>query len=111
MPDHVHLIVMPQNEVYDISRFLSAVKRPMSFRAMKQGLCEGRHFWQAGGGYDRNLTKVETVHKELEYIHANPVRRALCASADDWRYSSAAFYAGQANVPLRMDVESLPPRK
>ncbi len=69
----------------------------------------GTHLWQPGGGYDRNLFKAETVHKEVDYIHANPVRRGLCECPEDWRYSSVAFWAGQVDVPLVMD-DSIPPR-
>jgi hypothetical protein len=37
------------------------------------------------------------------YIHANPVRRGLVASAEDWEWSSARWYAGLRPVKLEMD--------
>ncbi len=110
MPDHVHLLLCPRREVYNISRVLFAIKRPMSYRAKAAGLCRGKHFWQPGGGYDRNLWKVKTIYKELDYMHENPVRRGLCERAEDWRYSSAGYYAGEEDVSLVMDP-TLPPRE
>lgn len=52
-----------------------------------------RRFWQAGGGYDRNLFSPEAIHASLEYIHNNPVRRLLVEAAVDWPWSSARWYA------------------
>lgn len=109
MPDHVHLVLWPRRNPYSISEILRAIKRPTSFRAARQRLIEPRQLWQPGGGYDRNLTSPQVVHKEIEYIHNNPVRKALCERPEQWTYSSAAFWAGVKDVPLVMD-KSLPPR-
>ena len=67
------------------------------------GACE-RRFWQAGGGYDRNVVEVTTALKIIEYIHRNPVRRGLVERPEDWPWSSARWYAGQRPVPLEMDA-------
>ena len=92
MPEHVHLLICPRRERYSISEILRSIKQPVSRRAVlylreynPQGLvwlATGRkgtpyRFWQAGGGYDRNITSVETLRKAAEYIHGNPVRRGL----------------------------------
>ena len=109
MPDHVHLVIWPRNETYDISRILFAIKRPMSYRAKQARIYAGGHFWQPGGGHDRNLWTTTAIHNEVDYIHANPVRRGLCGRPEDWRYSSDGFYAGLVDVPLQIDP-TLPPR-
>ena len=110
MPDHAHLVIWPREEHYSISRILFAIKRAAAYRAGTAGRMGSLHFWQEGGGYDQNLWKVATIHKEIDYIHNNPVRRGLCQAPEDWRYSSAAFWAGRKHVPLVMD-DSLPPRE
>ena len=51
-------------------------------------------FWQEGGGYDRNLTGEKTVLAAIQYAHANPVRRGLCSSPAEWRWSSWPHYEG-----------------
>ena len=103
MPEHAHVLLWPREPDYSISETLRAIKRPMAFRAHQQGIVQEPGFWLAGGGYDRNLTSPEAVHHEIEYMHGNPVRRGLCAEPADWRYSSAGFWAGHADVPLAMD--------
>lgn len=110
MPEHVHLLVLPAHgpraSPPSISRLLWAIKRPNSFR-VKQRLDEVNaplldeltirerpgttvfRFWQEGGGYDRNITSLETLRHTIEYIHANPVRRGLVRRPEDYRWSSA----------------------
>jgi len=109
MPEHVHLLVYPQDEGYQINRFLYAVKRPFSARAKKYlsrtkavlvreltvrarpGKVSFR-FWQEGPGYDRNIRSESTLLHAIKYIHNNPVRRGLCDYPDDWVWSSWLDY-------------------
>src|SRR5262249_59037607 len=65
-------------------------------------------FWQAGGGYDRNVVEPETARLIIDYIHHNPVRRGLVERPEDWTWSSARWNAGLWPVPLGMDP-TLPP--
>jgi putative transposase len=124
MPEHAHLLVCPQAGPYSIERFLFALKRPVAWRA-KQWLIANRdagwlqrltvleagrdvfRFWQAGGGYDRNVREVESARKAIEYIHGNPVRRGLVEKPEDWLWSSAGFYSGRKEVPIVMDPLNL----
>ena len=88
---------------------LAAIKRPAAYRLGGGRLAGLPHFRQPGGGCDRNLFKTETVHKEIDYLHANPVRRGLCRSPEQWRFSIAGFWLGERNVPLEMNA-TVPPR-
>jgi putative transposase len=65
-------------------------------------------FWQAGGGYDRNMTSVETVVKAARYIHENPVRRGLVAHASEWAYSSAHNWETGTSGLLPIDFDTFP---
>ena len=119
MPDHVHLIVKPRQLVYDIAVIRSAIKEPVSRKAFDylrdhdpawleklttpRGQKSERHFWQTGGGYDRNITQGDTLLAMIEYIHANPVRKKLCERPQDWRWSSAAWFYGMNEIPLLAD--------
>jgi len=120
MPEHVHLLICPRNSAYDISTILKAIKQPVSQRAaaflrdhnpqwlkrLRVNRPNGRieyRFWQQGGGYDRNVIHEATAGTCVEYLHANPVRRELCATPTDWYWSSARWYAGLAGVTLVMD--------
>lgn len=121
MPEHVHLLLLPCAEDYRISSILQAIKQPVARRALAflrkngpswlenlKGAGAGGdpqyHFWQAGGGYDRNITSAAIAWKAVDCIHANPVRRGLVADPRDWRWSSAGWYAGDDDVVLEMDA-------
>jgi len=109
MPEHVHIIVVAQNEDYNISEFLRSVKQSVSIKAKHWLLKHDREwvdrltildgqgrkrfrFWQQGGGYDRNIVNGKTLDLTVEYIHNNPVRRGLVTDPVDWRWSSARWY-------------------
>ncbi len=119
MPDHAHMIVNPRERVYDIAVIRSAIKEAVSRQAFlylrehnpewlaklttTRGEKTERHFWQTGGGYDRNITLGETLLAMIEYIHANPVRKNLCVRPQDWRWSSAAWFYGMQEIPILVD--------
>jgi len=126
MPEHCHILLFPRQPAYSISGILEAIKLPVTRRArnylqrrapeslqmMRDQQPNGQvayRFWQRGGGHDRNLFEPEAIHGEIEYIHNNPVRRGLVAHAEDWLWSSAAWYAGAQDVPLVPDAGSIPP--
>jgi putative transposase len=112
MPEHAHLLVLPERPKPDIGAFLAGVKRPCSVD-VKRDLVAAQsqlldkltvrerpgkttfRFWQEGPGYDRNLEHEDSVLPSIEYIHNNPVRRGLCRLATDWFRSSARFYASE----------------
>ncbi|MBI4717185.1 MAG: transposase [Planctomycetes bacterium] len=108
MPEHVHLLIYPIGNEYSISDFLMSVKRPVARKTlrhvqahapsflvhMRDAQPNGRtqyRFWQRDGGYDRNLVSDSTIHRTIDYIHANPVRRGLAPLPEEWRWSSAAY--------------------
>ena len=109
MPEHVHLIVFPVATAATVARLLFAIKRPVSTR-IRQHLLDtdvqlvkrltirerpGKtafRFWQEGGGYDRNIASIKTLRTAIDYVHHNPVRRGLCDSPGDWKWSSWRYY-------------------
>jgi putative transposase len=125
MPEHCHVLIFPRLPKYDVSAILFTVKTPVTAKAigflkknareslalMRDEQPNGKvayRFWQRGGGYDRNFNEPASIYAEIDYIHNNPVRRGLVACAEDWPWSSAAWYAGKRDVPLAPDAESLP---
>jgi len=125
MPEHVHVVILPAAGAR-ISGILRAIKKPVADRAlgwvlqsapsflprMEQRRPSGkviRRFWQAGGGYDRNLRSVHDVHEKVEYTHANPVRRGLVGDPGEWPWSSWRSWAEGTDEPIRIDRESFPP--
>jgi putative transposase len=111
MPEHVHVLIYPKQLVYDISAILKAIKQPVGTKAIKYLAKHAPHwleritvrhrhgierrFWQAGGGFDRNVIEPLAVLAMIEYIHGNPVRKGLVAKAEDWKWSSAGWLEGK----------------
>jgi putative transposase len=114
MPEHVHLMIYPRRPVYDIGVIRKAIKEPVARKAIKhlqehaphwlpritvkRGARLERRFWQAGGGYDRNVWDPATLLAMIEYIHNNPVRRGLVMRAADWKWSSAGWFEGKNSL-------------
>jgi putative transposase len=108
MPDHVHLIVHPRQNDYDIARIRGAIKHPASKKALawlrdnrpdwiarltrKRGRRVETLFWQSCGGYDRNITTSRALLDMIDYVHLNPVRKGLVARPEEWQWSSARQY-------------------
>ena len=120
MPEHVHVLIHPQLPDYPVDAVLKHLKgcfanlvlrrwRDLNARALDQVIdAKGKpHFWQQGGGYDRNVFSEQPLHEKIDYIHENPVRRGLVKLAADWKWSSARFYAdGRDAFGLTMASES-----
>jgi putative transposase len=120
MPEHVHVIIQPLEEKYEMRLIRTALKVPVQRQALKflrrrapkfldrlrdeqpNGDVHYR-FWQRGGGYDRNITGPGALERMIDYIHNNPVHRRLVDEPTDWVWSSARFYAGMTPAPIRMD--------
>ena len=119
MLEHVHLIVQPRKPEYDISEILKSLKNPVSRKALaflrkespewlrkieqQRGTRTEHHFWQPGGGYDRNITEPGTLLKMMDYLHLNPVRRGLVERAADWKWSSASCFQGENDGLMMLD--------
>jgi putative transposase len=130
MPEHVHLLLWAPPDRIDpdsestrgkVSGILADVKRPVGRKAIAYLAKHSpqylehltvrnrgrtyRRFWQAGSGYDENISNVGALHEIILYIHQNPVRRGLVARAEDWLWSSARDWAGLANDELLIRVD------
>lgn len=120
MPEHVHVLLFPQNPDYDMRYILNALKRPVSNAARDYLIATNQRdwiekltvrypsrrifrFWRPGGGYDRNVFRYQKLPRLIEYIHNNPIRRGLVATPVEYRWSSAQYWDGNADVPIRMD--------
>lgn len=117
MPEHVHLIIVPNLAEASTPQILSAIKRPFAelvLRRWKQleapilkSICIATNryrFWQAGGGYDRNIRDEDEMLQKIEYVNANPVNCGLVDKPVDWQWSSARWYAGIRDGAVEVDL-------
>ena len=110
MPDHTHLIVNPKDG--RIKEFTGKLKS-LSAKAIitaAQGIefkqdSEGSlHVWQESFKAIP-LWSAWMIWQKINYIHANPVKAHLVASARAYRWSSfRAFYSG-SEEPLKVDKD------
>jgi len=119
MPEHAHVMVYACEEGIEVGRIIGYAKEEVARKAIqflrkqspewlaritfREGGRIRRRFWQAGGGYDRNIIEDTTLAFEVDYLHGNPQRRGLVARAIEWKWSSAQWFAGEMDVPLAMD--------
>ena len=120
MPEHVHLLVKPRSISYDISAIQKSIKQSVARKALhwlrendkpfldrlageQAGSRTRYHFWQPGGGYDRNIIEPNTLRNCVNYIHLTPVKRGLVEMPTDWPWSSARQFAGIDDGPIHMD--------
>lgn len=108
MPEHVHILLYPNQSSYSIEEIRSSFKQKSGFRALSWlkhnhperlealWIVDGKRrkcrFWQEGKGYDRNLWSPEAIYASIAYIHGNPVERSLCVKPEDWPWSSYRYY-------------------
>ena len=118
MPEHVHLLINPRGADYQEGKSRTSIKAPFGRRAIdylrvhapqwipkisrERGGKVERLFWQSGGGFDAIVDSGEALLAMIDYFHANPVRRGLVQRPEDWKWSSAAWFAG-GESPLPLD--------
>ncbi|MFH1891898.1 MAG: transposase [Candidatus Zixiibacteriota bacterium] len=119
MPDHIHLLIYPRRENYEITQILKSVKgtfarhliadwkerNPSRLKRLEVGSSFGvRHrVWRKGGGFDRNIYSLEAVRKAIDYVEWNPVKAGFVKDAADWKWSSAAACTSSGAVLLDVD--------
>ena len=85
MPNHVHLFIYPTRNEYKIAAILHSIKGKTSKRyrdillaespgkysklCIKAGNKKVFRFWQAGGGFDRNLWNAKAIHSQLTILN------------------------------------------
>ncbi len=123
MPDHVHVLLHPNNPEYSMVRILRGIKQSSSRKVLiycrknEPALLEqfrtpvaGKQFrfWQDGGGYDRNITSTPAIQAAIKYIHRNPVRSKLVSSPGEWYWSSFNDWQGAGDAVIPVDRDTVP---
>ncbi len=96
MPNHVHLILVPQDED-GLRRALARVHRRYAGFIHARRRRTG-HFWQ--GRYGAVAMDEDHLVAAYRYVNLNPVRARLVARAEDWPWSSARALLGLAEDGL-----------
>ncbi len=121
MPEHFHLLIRTPRVLngrgsMPLAPIMVSIKQSVSqrlvphWKKMNAGILpkitrpDGSvRFWQAGGGFDRNVRDMEEFCKEVRYIHRNPVERGLVEQPEDWAWSSVRRWMGHRGGDLTCD--------
>lgn len=96
MPNHVHVLWLPQVSMPSITRWLKgSTACKANLLLCRTGSC----FWQdeSHGHWIRTADELEKI---VRYIESNPVRAGFEAAPDAWPWSSARM-AGETACPTR----------
>lgn len=94
MPNHVHMIVVPESEA-SLAKFFGPVHCRYATKVNADHDWQG-HLWQQRF-YSTVMDERHTL-VAMRYVELNPVRSGLCQRAEEWRWSSAC-----ANLGLKHD--------
>ncbi|MCC6676880.1 MAG: transposase [Phycisphaerales bacterium] len=122
MPEHVHMMVRPNDEVA-LDRVLLSMKLSVAMKVIARWtemrapilarLDDGGgspRFWQKGGGFDRNVRDGSELCREIRYIHRNPVERGLVSRPEEWKWSSVRWWMGKRDGEVECDPPPGDPR-
>jgi putative transposase len=102
MPEHIHLLITNRRSAILLPswRLSSSARRELCFPSASERTARTQPLWRGTSatrvlaGALLRLQRVD--HKKrvekLRYMHRNPVKRALLASPEQWRWSSYRFY-------------------
>lgn len=112
MPDHIHLIVNPKDG--RIREFIGKLKGQSAMRIIEVAVDarfkkgpdndSEQHVWQQSFKAQA-LWSSWMIWQKINYIHANPVKAGLVASARDYRWSSFRDFYSESGEPLPVDKE------
>ena len=84
MPNHVHLVAVPQSK-QSLAKLFGVVHHRHALRVNSAQGWQG-HLWQER--YHSSVLDEAHLIAAVRYIELNPVRAGLCSRAEDWRWSS-----------------------
>lgn len=87
MPNHVHVVLWPMPN-HTLSAIVQSWKRFTAREANKIRDCTGETFWQREA-FDHWIRNDMEHARCCRYVTNNPVKARLCATPEDWKWSSA----------------------
>jgi putative transposase len=123
MLDHVHVLAYSPRPLSDVLRLMNGVAARRTIQYLKENDFRSSLFKLRSATRERNhkhsvwhhhtdsleIFGEDTFLQKVEYIHQNSVRAGLCATAEEYRFSSGRQWAGAplADEPLITDHLSI----
>lgn len=113
MPNHVHVLIAPSAPLGKIVQSWKSftgrwalerwaelgLRGPGEDDPGRDGPGKNGAFWMREY-WDRYIRDADHYQQTIRYIHQNPVKAELCAAPEDWRWSSARLFPGNAEPRL-----------
>ena len=100
MPDHVHILFTPLSDrtgwCYSLSKILQGIKGS-SAREINLTFQRTGPVWQHES-FDHEVRSDESLRVKAEYVCANPVRRGLVATPDEYRWIWREWIEGRSRL-------------
>ena len=84
MPDHLHLLVVGEDDKSDLKKFISLFKQKSGYWFKKSN---NENLWHTSY-YDHILRKEESIEQVADYILGNPLRKGLVSDFREYPFSS-----------------------
>lgn len=101
MPDHVHMVLTPLWDAkgcsYSLAEITNGIKGA-SAHTVNRVLGRKGPVWQEES-FDRVLRCDEAIKAKVEYICANPIRKGLCKTIDEYPWLWREWIEGVAQPP------------
>jgi REP element-mobilizing transposase RayT len=98
MPNHLHILLLQGDQ--PLSSFMQPLLCRIALLVQRRRGREGHVFERRYR--DAHCGDVMHVRNAVAYIHLNPVRAGICASPDEYAWSSQRVYSGVAPSSLRL---------
>ncbi len=96
MPNHVHLVVVPEHKD-SLHLFFAEAHRRYTRFINRRNQWQG-HLWQER--FHSFVMDESHLQVAVRYVELNPVRAGLCERAEDWIWSSAQAHLGTSKDEL-----------
>lgn len=93
MPDHVHLLVIPHDDVM-LARVMARIKGA-SVHRINRALSRAGNLWQRES-FDHILRSDEKLDQVREYICMNPVKAGLASTPDEYPWLWRSWVGGRS---------------
>ncbi|HXJ39928.1 MAG TPA: transposase [Bryobacteraceae bacterium] len=105
MPNHIHVTIRPVHGLSSAIGWLKSCTGRDANRILKR---TSQPFW-ARDYFDRRIRDRTAEAKIVRYIENNPVKAGLCATSDEWPWSSLKVHP-PSDTLLNLSVTAHPPR-
>ncbi|MDX1351640.1 MAG: transposase [Thiomicrorhabdus sp.] len=103
MPNHIHLILLPVSED-GLQKVLKPLHMVYRQYINKQKGWTG-HLWQ--GRFFSSAMDVSHAYSAIRYVERNPVRANLTQTAENYKWSSAAYHCGLVADSITDEIDDM----